>query len=185
MPATAAPDAGYDREMAREDELEIERKFRLRCAPSAAVLEANGAEAYRFEQLYLVAPPAGRRVRRIERPDGTVEHRFTHKSRARGLVREELERRITQAEYDDLRTEADPERRPIRKTRYVVAHGTQHLEIDVFDEPRGLVLVEVELESEREAVTLPAWLGEHRDVSTNPAYQNANLARRGAKLPRY
>jgi CYTH domain-containing protein len=184
MQATAVSDAGYDRSVAR-DELEIERRFRLRAAPAPETLEQHGAEVYRFEQLYLVAPPPGRRVRRIERPDGTVEHRFTHKSRARGLVREELERPITEAEYDDLRTEADPARRPIRKTRYVIAHGDRLLEIDVFDEPMGLVLVEVELESEHEAVTLPGWLGEHRDVSTNPAYQNAHLARRDAKLPRY
>ncbi len=146
---------------------------------------AHDARAYRLEQVYLVAPPNGRRVRRIERPDGVVEHKFTHKSRARGLVREELEHDIEPAEYEDLRTEADPTRRPIRKTRYVVAHGAQVLEIDVFDEPAGLVLVEVELGSETEAVTLPDWLGEHRDVSVNPAYQNANLARRNGPLPPY
>lgn len=185
MTATAAPSDRYDRAVAPDERLEIERKFRLRRVPSRESLAAHGAQEFRLEQLYLVAPPAGRRVRRIEGPDGAVEHRFTHKSRARGLVREELERPISKAEYDDLRTEADPACRPIRKTRYVVAHGTQHLEIDVFDEPAGLVLVEVELETEHEEVELPDWLGDHRDVSRSPAYQNANLARSERRLPRY
>ena len=58
MQATAVSDAGYDRSVAR-DELEIERRFRLRAAPSPETLEQHGAEVYRFEQLYLVAPPPG------------------------------------------------------------------------------------------------------------------------------
>ena len=165
--------------------LEIERKYRLAAPPDPRALAYYGAEAYRIEQLYLVKPPAGRRIRRIERPDGTVEHRFTRKTHLRDLVREEQEHEIDIAAYDAYLEEADPDRQPIRKVRYVVPHGEQRLEVDVFEEPPGLVLVEVELRSEAEPVSLPGWLGEHRDVSADPAYANASLARIGAQVPPY
>jgi CYTH domain-containing protein len=163
--------------------LEIERKYRLAAAPDPVVLAAHGAQAYRIDQVYLVQPPAGRRVRRIERPDGTVEHRFTQKTHKRDLVREELEYPIGADEYEALLADADPASRPIRKVRFVVPHGEQHLEIDVFEQPPGLVLVEVELQTEHEPVALPDWLGPHRDVSTDRRYMNANLARLDGEPP--
>lgn len=167
------------------DGVEIERKFRLLSTPDPALLDAHGAETLRIEQVYLRTPPAGRRVRRIERPDGSVELRFTQKGRTSGLTRSEREHPISPAEYERLLAEADPAKRPIRKTRHVVAHGDQALEIDVFESPPGLVIVEVELGHEDEPVDLPAWLGAHRDVSLEAAYLNANLARIGARVPPY
>ncbi len=168
-----------------EGPLEIERKYRLAGAPSDDALATHAARSFRLEQLYLSEPPAGRRIRRIEGPDGSVSHRLTRKRHLRDLVREEVESEIDAAEYQRLAAEADPTRSRIRKTRHVVAHGAQKLEIDVFDEPAGLVLVEVELGSEAEAVELPDWLGEAQDVSTDPRYANANLALRGAVVPPY
>ncbi len=163
--------------------LEIERKYRLARAPSPADLAARGARSYRLEQTYLTASPPGRRIRRIEAPDGTVTYRLTHKRHLRDLVREEVEREISEIEYEQLRSDADPERRPIRKTRHVVPHRSQELEIDVFDDPPGLVLVEVELRSEDEVVELPDWLGPARDVSADPRFANASLALRAAVVP--
>lgn len=168
-----------------EAPLEIERKYRLARAPSPDVLAAHGARSVRLEQVYLAEPPPGRRIRRIEAPDGTVTYRLTRKRHVRDLVREEVESEIDAGEYRRLTTEADPARRPIRKTRHMVTHGTQTLEIDVFQAPAGLVLVEVELASEAETVELPGWLGEARDVSTDPRYANANLAFRSVVVPPY
>jgi len=168
-----------------EGPLEIERKYRLAHPPSPDDLSVRGARSFRLEQVYLAEPPPGRRIRRIEAPDGAVSHRLTTKRHLRDLVREEVEIEIDAAEYQRLVAEADPGRHPIRKTRHVVAHGAQQLEIDVFEEPAGLVLVEVELASETESVELPEWLGKARDVSTDPRYANANLALRAAIVPRY
>jgi CYTH domain-containing protein len=163
--------------------VEIERKFLLRAAPPAEVLAAHGAVPRRLEQVYLADPPPGRRIRRIEHADGTVEHRLTRKERLRAFAFHEEEQRITASRYEALLHEADADRRPIRKTRHVVPHGLQLLEIDVFDEPPGLVLVEVELSSDDEPVTLPGWLGPWREVTGDPRYFNANLARFGAPDP--
>jgi CYTH domain-containing protein len=165
--------------------VEIERKYRLRAAPDAATLAAHGSAARRLEQVYLAEPPAGRRVRRIEHADGTVEHRLTRKVQLRAFAFAEDEERIDAARYGALLLEADPARSPIRKVRHVVPHGGQVLEIDVFEAPPGLVLLEVELASDDESVSLPDWLGEWRDVTGEPAYLNANLARLDAEIPEW
>jgi CYTH domain-containing protein len=66
----------------------------------------------------------------------------------------------------------------IRKDRYVVAHGPHRWEIDVFLD-RDLVLAEVELDEVHEVAEFPAWLAPfvERDVTTDPAYLNSELAR--------
>ena len=64
----------------------------------------------------------------------------------------------------------------IEKTRYVVRHAGLSFEIDEFHgENAGLVLVEVELESEDQKIELPEWVGE--EVTSDSRYYNSNLAR--------
>ena len=178
--------------------LEIERKFRLRAAPSAADLAAHGAVAKQIEQVYLL--PAGvpsgastaggsasagdaERVRRLIAADGTTTYRHTLKHRVGPFAFDERETAIDESVWAEALRRADPARQRVRKMRYVIPHGTQHLEIDVFDQPAGLVVLEVELATEAEAVELPAWLGEWREVTDDPAYLNVNLALRGAAVP--
>jgi adenylate cyclase len=163
--------------------IEIERKYRLAAAPEPGVLRGHGAVARRLEQVYLAGDPPGRRVRRIEDADGSVEYRLTRKERLREFAFHEEEAVITAAEFDALLAQADPGRRRIRKTRHVVPHGRQQLEIDVFEEPAGLVLVEVELDADDEVVQLPDWLGVWVDVTGDPTYLNATLARVGSVIP--
>jgi adenylate cyclase len=174
--------------------IEIERKFRLRAAPEPASLAAHGAVAKRIEQVYLqpgadtpaddLAPEA-ERVRRIELADGSVAYRRTTKRQVGAFSFDELEDAISEADWAAALARADPDRRPVRKVRYVVAHGSQTLEIDVFEVPADLVVVEVELASEDEAVALPEWLGEWHEVTGDPRYLNVSLARRDAEVPPY
>jgi CYTH domain-containing protein len=154
--------------------VEIERKYVLDGPPPADVLAA--AAAYAIEQTYLTADDGSRRVRRRSGPDG-VRHWLTEKRALGGISREETEREIDEAEYRQLLREADPQSGTIIKTRHVLEHGHQTLEVDVFAAPPDLVLLEVELASEDEAVELPPWASGARDVSDDPAYANASLAR--------
>ena len=165
--------------------IEIERKYRLLAVPSAEVLAEHGAVAKRLEQVYLAGDPPGRRVRRTVREDGSVEHRLTRKERLRDFAFREEESVIDEAAFEGYLREADPARRRIRKVRHVVPHGAQALEIDVFEDPPGLILLEVELDRDEEEVTLPDWLGEWVDVTGDPTYLNANLARAGAIVPEW
>ncbi len=154
--------------------VEIERKFLLPGEPPARVLES--ATAYEIDQTYLTASTGSRRVRRRVGPDG---ERFwlTEKQSRGGITRSEDERELTADEYRDLLGEADPQSGPVVKTRQVIEHGTQMIEVDVFTAPAGLVLLEVELDSEDEPVELPAWAAGAVDVSEDGAYTNAAIAR--------
>ena len=63
----------------------------------------------------------------------------------------------------------------IEKTRYLVAHGDREWEVDVFEgDNAGLVVAEIELGDEAEAVALPSWAGE--EVTDDVRYYNSNLA---------
>ena len=62
----------------------------------------------------------------------------------------------------------------IDKHRHVEEHGGHTWEIDVFHgDNEGLVIAEVELQSEDEKVVLPPWAG--AEVSGDPRYFNSNL----------
>ena len=66
------------------------------------------------------------------------------------------------------------ERPLIEKTRYKIESGGHTWEIDEFGgENQGLVVAEVELSAESEAVDLPDWIGE--EVTADPRYFNSNL----------
>ena len=161
--------------------LEIERKWLLAEAPSAADLQALGARAIRIEQVYLRPTPSApvRRIRRSE-GGGLTECAYTEKAALSGIVREERERPIDPAEYARLLAEADAGRRPVRKTRHVFRYGGNVLELDVFEQPPNLVLLEIEFDREdAPEPALPAQLRVVREVSSDPSYLNVNLAQWG------
>ena len=63
----------------------------------------------------------------------------------------------------------------VEKTRYFVRHLDHEWEVDVFEgDNAGLVVAEIELEDEAQAVTLPDWAGE--EVTHDARYYNSNLA---------
>jgi adenylate cyclase len=64
----------------------------------------------------------------------------------------------------------------IIKTRYLVPSGNHKFEVDVFhDKNEGLVIAEIELESDNQQFEIPEFIGE--EVTGNPAYYNSNLAK--------
>ena len=64
----------------------------------------------------------------------------------------------------------------IDKTRYRVRHGEHIWDLDLFaGENAGLIVAEVELESESQPFELPPWAGE--EVSDDTRYYNVNLVK--------
>ena len=165
--------------------LEIERKYLLAGVPAEADLAALGARPVRIEQVYLRTEDDWvLRVRRID-AQGAVRHVLTRKRELSGIVRQELETDLTAEEYGRLLADADPARRVIRKTRHVIPYGSWTLELDVFSEPPGLVLLEVELDDATEVPELPPAIAALvvREVSTETAYMNHHLALRPIPAP--
>lgn len=97
---------------------------------------------------------------------------LTIKGKTVGISRSEFEYEIPVQDAEtmiDLFTE-----KHIRKHRYEVIHAGKTWEIDEFHGPlEGLILAELEVESETETFEKPDWIT--TDVSTDPNYFNAVL----------
>lgn len=149
---------------ALEMSTEIERKF-LVSDPSVV----RGIEGVALRQGYLSrAPERSVRVRRSgDRAWVTV------KGRSIGATRPEWEWEIPIQDADGMLAICDG---PIlEKTRYVVVYEGRSWEIDVFDGANaGLVMAEIELESEDAVLALPPWVG--LEVTADRRYYNSALA---------
>jgi adenylate cyclase len=146
---------------------EIERKFLVTDPESAC----RGGEATSIVQGYLSLDPD--RTVRVRVRGGTG--RLTVKGRAQGLTRVEHEWPIPLPDAQELLALCLPSL--VEKTRHVVTFGDHEWEVDVFaGDNAGLVVAEVELSREDEAVELPPWVGQ--EVSHDPAYTNSQLAQR-------
>jgi len=101
---------------------------------------------------------------------------LTIKGPSVGIVRKEFEYEIPLADARELMTLC--EQPIIEKTRYLVAQNGHVWEVDVFaGANEGLVVAELELDSEAETFVRPDWLGE--EVSDDARYFNSSLI----KLP--
>jgi len=144
---------------------EIERKFRVRNDGWRAASDGGR----RIRQGYLVAEKA-RSVRVRVAGD---EAKLTIKGESRGAVRPEYEYAIPVADAEAMLDGLCLEPR-IEKTRHLVEHVGWTWEVDEFHgENRGLVVAEVELDSDQDDPPRPDWLGE--EVTDDPRYYNANL----------
>ena len=160
--------------------LEIERKYLLSGAPSDAELADLGAQPRRIEQVYLRSEDGWvRRVRKVEAA-GRTRYVATRKREIVGIVREEHEEELDAAAYERCLGDADPARRVIRKVRHVFPFAGHALELDVFAEPPGLVLLEIELEDAADVPALPPVILVRlvREVSLESAYMNHEIALR-------
>jgi len=144
--------------------IEIERKFLLKND-----VWRDLAEGVYYRQGYLNSTRE-RTVRvRIINEKGFL----TIKGVADGATRLEFEYEIPKDEcnimLDDL-----AEKPVIEKNRYKVDYKGLSWEIDeFFGENRGLIVAELELESEDQKFQIPEWIGE--EVTGDPRYFNSNL----------
>jgi CYTH domain-containing protein len=147
--------------------MEIERKFLVR--DNSFMEEAYSAK--RIVQGYICAD-AERSVRvRIRGEEGFLTIKSA--SNERGWSRYEFEQPVDLKEAEELMKLCLPGR--IDKVRYYVKAGGHTWEVDVFHgENEGLVVAEIELESETDVFDLPPWVD--KEVSGKPQYYNSMLA---------
>ncbi len=149
--------------------VEIERKFLV--LSNDFINEAFTQK--RIVQAYLSSNP-DRTVRiRIKGDKGFIT--IKGKSNANGTTRLEWEREISLMEAETLLSIC--ESGTIDKIRYEIKVGNHVYEVDIFSgENEGLVMAEIELESEAETFEKPHWLGE--EVTNDERYYNAYLSKK-------
>lgn len=152
--------------------VEIERKFLV---ISDVFIDESFAQK-RIVQAYLSSVPE-RTVRiRIKADKGFIT--IKGKSNDNGTTRLEWEKEISLPEADSLLSIC--ESGMIDKVRYEVKVGNHVIEVDVFSkENEGLILAEIELQSENEIFQKPTWLGE--EVTNDERFYNAYLSKKPFK----
>ncbi|MDP8235129.1 MAG: CYTH domain-containing protein [Candidatus Erginobacter occultus] len=98
---------------------------------------------------------------------------LTVKGLTTGATRSEFEYEIPVPDARELLKLADGP--VVEKRRHLITHNNATWEVDEFlGENAGLVVAEIELESEDDPFARPPWLG--REVTGDPRYFNSNLA---------
>ena len=147
--------------------MEIERKFLVDRLPE----HLEQYDTQQLEQAYLCTDP----VVRVRRQGD--EYILTYKGKGH-MVREEYNLPLNEQAYEHLLDKADGNVIRTRRTR--IPWQSYMIELDIFEAPfEGLMLAEVEFETELEAVAFipPEWFG--RDVTFEKEYHNSTLSRKG------
>ena len=146
---------------------EIERKFLV----TSNSFLSESTTSYRIVQGYLNTDPE-RTVRiRIKGTKGYIT--IKGKGNASGTTRFEWEKEITLSEAEQLLLLC--EEGVIDKIRHEIPLGNHCFEVDVFAGVNdGLIVAEVELQTENESFEKPDWLGE--EVTGQVRYYTAYLS---------
>lgn len=145
--------------------IEIERKFLV----SGDGWRQQASSQTRFSQGYLSRDPA-RTVRVRIAGDAAF---LTIKGATTGATRAEFEYAVPLADAQQLLAMSDGP--VVEKVRHLCVVDGMTWEVDEFlGANAGLVVAEIELQSEEQAFARPAWLGD--EVTGDARYVNANLA---------
>jgi adenylate cyclase len=146
--------------------MEIERKFLVKGDTWRSL---GSGEIYR--QGYLATKEEATVRVRVVGDRGYL----TIKGKTVGIARSEFEYSIS-VEDAQIMLDTLCDRPLIEKIRYKIPLGNLVWEVDEFlGENEGLILAEVELMDEQEAIELPDWLG--AEISSDSRYYNANLVK--------
>lgn len=147
---------------------EIERKFLVSGEyKSLAFAQSRIVQGY-------ISSAHGRTVR-VRIRDGKGYLTIKGASNESGTSRYEWEKELPLAEAEELMKLCEPG--VIDKTRYLVRSGSHIFEVDEFyGENEGLVVAEVELESEEEEFVKPDFIGE--EVTGDIRYYNSQLMKK-------
>lgn len=158
---------------------ECERKFLVTYPDSDALAASPFAASAHIVQTYLLSENGvTERVRRRECGDGGTVYTHTEKRRIDRQTAEEREEIIDRAAYEKLLQRADPDRKPVEKTRWCILHGGNYFELDVYPFWRDRAIAELELSErgERE-ISFPSFFRVIREVTDDVRYKNARLAK--------
>jgi adenylate cyclase len=150
--------------------VEIERKFLV----SNSDFKTESFEKKHIKQGYLNSNK--NRTVRIRISDEKAFLTIKGKSNKAGISRFEWEKELLISEAEELMLLC--ESNIIEKQRYLVKKGTHTFEVDTFlGDNLGLIVAEIELDSENEKFEKPNWLA--KEVTGDLKYYNSSIS----KLP--
>jgi len=145
--------------------IEIERKFLV-----TGEFKHLASKKKMISQYYIsIDPDKTIRIRIIE---NNAFLTIKNSTRDKSITRNEWEFPIPLSDAEELLKLCLPGK--VIKTRYYIPSNNHTFEVDVFhDKNEGMIIAEIELDSEDEQFLKPDWLGE--EVTGLPDYYSANL----------
>lgn len=156
--------------------VEIERKYLIKMPNIEKLFEKYSMTKVNIIQTYLNSSEDVERRVRQRGLDGVYSYYYTEK-RGKGLSRVEVEKKISKEEYLDYLMDADTKLHQIRKDRYCFVYENSYIELDIYPFWSDYAIVEVELTSENDIVTLPSDFEVIREVTEDNNFKNKNLAK--------
>lgn len=163
--------------------LENERKF--------LVQDFRFPDDLKFEKVFIkqeyLRSSKEKEVERIRQrgQDGSFIYFHTIKFPISDGKNVEKEKMISIEEYIQLMSKTDPDRTPIIKLRHCFLWKDIYFELDVFQQPEDLMILEVEVDglTDQKNIELPSFIKIDREVTQDPQYSNHNLAKTGSCIP--
>ena len=154
--------------------IEMERKFLVEV--TSEIPESREMEIF---QTYLTERDGVEPRIRKRGENGHYVYFLTTKKFLTDNQRIEIERQITPSEYVMLKNSANPDKRTIHKLRRCFVWDNRYLELDTFVEPSlPHHLLEIEDVAADEEIAFPPFLKVLREVTDDPEWYNANIAKR-------
>lgn len=152
--------------------LEIERKFLIKYPDTDFLLTLPCSKSY-IEQSYLNGKNGRFRLRK-RGENGSFIYIKTVKKTITETVREEVETRLNEDEYNKLMKE-NVVTGTISKDRYCLMHNGTYYEIDIFPFWKKQAYLEVELLSEEDEIKIPEFIEVIKEVTFDSRYKNSRL----------
>ena len=158
--------------------IEIERKYIIEHPGDDWLISQPGSRKIEIIQTYLTSGTGEtRRIRKWDE-NGKESYFKTTKRFISAITREENEEEISRDEYDSLKQDANQCLSPIEKTRWRIPYEGHTLEIDHYVSWwNDRSILEIELNSEEEAFSVPPELHIIREVTMDMRYRNSSMAK--------
>ena len=156
--------------------VEIERKYVIVMPDTDTLRSQSGYTVSEIEQTYIEsAEHVTHRVRARRYADRLV-YTETKKVRIDKMSAIEDEREISRAEYELAVSKKKTGTHTVRKTRHTFEHAGQIFEIDVYPEWVRTAVMETELESRGQTVSMPDFIRIVAEVTGDKKYSNASMS---------
>lgn len=156
--------------------VEIERKYVIVMPDTDTLRSQSGYTVSEIEQTYIESAEHVTHRVRARRYADRVVYTETKKVRIDKMSAIEDEREISEREYLDLLAKRKTGTHTVRKTRHTFEHAGQIFEIDVYPEWVRTAVMETELESRGQTVSMPDFIRIVAEVTGDKKYSNASMS---------
>lgn len=155
--------------------VETERKLVIRMPDISLLEKEEGYRKSEIVQTYFASPSGVTHRVRKRAYEGETVYTETKKTRISKMSVIEDERVLSEEEYNALLASGEVIG-SLSKTRHIFLFGGHTIEVDVYPLWKRSCVLEVELLSETEELTLPSYIAVLEDVTGSRKYSNHNMS---------